>query len=330
MPHRGLVILVLVSACGDNLVGVPLEELELARERARCDRLARCGLFADAAACTGFFRARPDPDLAAAISSGLVRYDGPSAARCLDALAAQSCEPASREARILPPVCTQMLEGTLPGSAPCALDAECVSGRCDVPACPELCCTGTCRSPRPTGEPGDPCELDRDCIVDTACGSDQLCHPLAGEGARCAEDADCDYLLGCIGPTELMPGNCRTLPRIGESCPYERCAELGAVCTVDRICARLALPGEPCASTADCSPAATCDPASSRCVTLPTLGMTCSGSCAGESWCDAGGSRTCTAPRPDDQRCASDLECASLFCAEGPVFDACAARPLCF
>ncbi len=328
--RRSLLVVALLAACGDNIVGTPLDELEAERNRVRCERLVRCGLFADDASCSGFFRRRPDVNLTSAIAAGIVRYDGPSASACHAALAEVRCDTASRDARVLPLACTQMFTGTIGDAGACALDEECSSGSCGVPVCPELCCTGPCRPARSAGAIGEACELDRDCVADTFCSADLVCQPLVGEAGLCDDDAECEYHLGCIGPSDLMPGNCRALPLVGESCPYMRCAEVGAVCSAARVCERVGLPGAPCTTAADCSPVARCDLDTGTCAEVPSLGEACTSTCAGESWCDFMTSQTCIAPRPDGQVCFSDLECATLFCGEGPAFDACAVRPRCF
>ncbi|MBS1121877.1 MAG: Tryptophan synthase alpha chain [Deltaproteobacteria bacterium] len=330
MIRRPLVVLALLYGCGDNLTGTPLDQLDAEADRVRCERLVRCGLFADDGSCDGFFRLRPDLDLTAAIAAGVVRYDGASASQCHDALATISCDTSARDARIQPRACTQMFSGTLDDDAPCSLDEECSSGTCSIPVCPELCCTGTCREVRPIAKVDEPCELDLDCVPDTFCGKDLACHPLVAEGGLCDDDRECDYHLGCIGPSDLMAGNCRALPLVGESCPYLRCAELGAVCDASHVCVAVGLPGAPCTSGDDCSPVARCDADAGVCTEVPRLGEACTFACAGESFCDVMGSQTCVAPRADTEPCFSDFECASLYCAEGPAFDACAERPLCF
>lgn len=326
---RCLSLLVIVCACGDNLTGTPFDELEVEANRARCERFVRCGLFAEEATCTSFFRKRPDVNLHAAIAAGIVRYDGPSAERCHRELAALTCDTSAREARVRSLACEQMFAGTLPAGAACRLGEECRSGACEVPACPEACCTGTCRAARAFAELDAACTLDDDCVDDAYCGDDLVCHPLVTTGGSCESDCECEFHLGCIGATPLMAGNCRELPLVGEPCPYLRCAELGATCQAGR-CIALGLPGAPCASGADCSPFAQCDAAANRCVDTPRLAEPCTARCAGEAWCDFMGLGMCTAPQPNGAPCGSDDQCLSLDCVEGPAFDSCADRPLCF
>ena len=61
-------------------------------QRARCERLTRCGLFADEGSCTDYFWVLSDPGLAAAVAAHEVEYDGAVAELCVEALAAQSCD----------------------------------------------------------------------------------------------------------------------------------------------------------------------------------------------------------------------------------------------
>jgi hypothetical protein len=316
-----------VCACGDNVVGTPFSEFEAASDRARCERFVRCGLFTDNDACNGFFRKRPDIDLAAAVARGIVRYSGPAADECLAALAAQSCDTSSRDARTQPAACAEMFRGSVKTGDACALDEECASGVCALPTCNQACCTGTCHARRASAI-GDACELDVDCTGDAFCGGDKLCHALGAVGIDCERDNECDYGLACIGPSQLMPGNCRAQPRIGEPCLYLRCGELGATCTAG-TCVALGLPGAPCTSAKDCSPFAVCDTSTGACATVPSLGEPCTVGCAGEAWCDASDTHLCSTPKPINSMCSSDDQCASLFCDEGPIFDACAQRAIC-
>lgn len=326
---RSAVVLAALFACGDNRVGIPLEEFEAATLEARCDRFVRCGLFADDAACDGFFRKRPDIDLTAAIAAGVVHYSGPAASLCVQALAEQSCDTSTRNARLVPSVCNAVFVGLGSEGEPCVLDEECSSGTCTIPSCGELCCSGICRAAPLLSGVGGPCELDLDCSHDLFCGRDSRCATLGSDAAICDDDAECAYGFACIGPNQLMPGNCRAQPRIGEACLYMRCAELGATCTAG-TCIAVGLPGTTCSSDDDCSEFALCDASSGTCVELPVLGEACNGSCAGEAWCDLSASNTCLAPQPNTAPCFSNDQCESLFCEEGIAFDACAAHFACF
>ncbi|MCW5803421.1 MAG: hypothetical protein KIT31_13640 [Deltaproteobacteria bacterium] len=319
----------ILAACGDNAVGIPYAEYDDLVASARCERLVRCGLFAERATCDGFFRARPDRGLAASINVGKVLFNGVAAEACQAALAAQSCDAASRDARVLPAPCRKMFLGTLPVDAECQRDEECVSGSCDQEAaCPtNTCCPGVCTSSE-RAPIGDACTSNATCADDAFCGPDNLCRALATIGEECRRDEECDYGLGCIGPTDQMPGRCRETPGFGGTCLYGRCGEIGAACKAF-ACVALGLPGAACISNADCSPFTLCDGATQKCVDVPALGMPCTVACAGEAYCEPS-TMTCTAPLANTTPCRADDQCASLFCEEGPIFDACATRTLCF
>lgn len=324
---RSVLFAALVCACGDNHTGISIDEFNQAKTAAQCARFARCGLFQDKATCQAFFRKRPDRDLEAAVAAGVVRYEGASAERCLEALADATCDGASREARVLPRACEDMFVGSLTAGEPCALDEECISGACDVPLCGELCCVGTCRPAVAFASVGEACERDDDCVPDAFCGDDSTCEVLGLDGDICRADRQCAFGFGCIGATPQMPGNCRALGANDEPCPYLRCAEIGASCK-NGHCTAVGLPGDPCTSAADCSPFVRCDLELGRCAPVPSLGEACLGACAGEAYCDPD-AQICVAPRENTAPCSAANQCESLFCAEGPAFDACADRPLC-
>jgi hypothetical protein len=326
---RAVVLLVAFSACGDNRTGTALEDFDTEAGEAQCARFVRCGLFADDAACVGYFRKRPDINVRAAIDAGIVRYNGPAAERCHAELAELSCDASTRDVRVRSDACEQMFAGTLHANEACSISEECISGACDVPACPDRCCVGTCRPERSFAAVDEACTLDDDCVDDAFCGDDLFCHPLGGEGALCHSDRQCEFGRGCISPTELMPGNCRALPRVGETCPYMRCAELGAACK-SGMCVALGLPGAACVSDADCSQFAECDMTTSTCIATPRLGERCSIQCAGEAWCDFMVTGECLPPKEVSEPCRSDDQCLSLDCVEGPIFDFCAPRSACF
>jgi len=323
--HR-LVAATLLAACGDHGPSIALEDLYAETVRARCDRLVRCGLVTSPETCTAYFRTPDENALHAAIAARKIRYDGADALRCLDALAAQPCDETSREVRAPIEACERMLRGTLAVGAECSFDAECSSGSCDAPPClPDTCCTGKCLATH-TAAAGAPCTIDDDCVARTFCGPQRTCAPLSGRGQPCRVDANCDYGFACIGASDLEDGACRAMPLLGESCPYMRCAELGAVCNSAQLCVPIGLPGAPCMTGLDCSPLLECG-ADGRCADAPHLGEPCAISCAGEAWCSQG---RCVAPLENTTPCTADNQCASLYCEEGVVFDQCADRPVCF
>lgn len=329
MKIRWLALAALVSSGCDDPPSIALEDLQAETIRARCERLVRCGLLATEETCTAFFRTPDEDNLHAAIDAGKIRYDGVKALACQTALAALSCDASSREARVVP-ACDGVFTGRVADGDACSFDAECASGRCDEAQCPfDTCCSGTCLATETRAAAGASCETDAGCAVDAFCGKDKRCHELAKIGGLCARDSECDYGLGCIGATELMDGNCRAMPLLGERCPYLRCAEVGATCdAMTKLCVPVGLPGATCTSATDCSFYARCDLAAGRCAEIPSLGMPCDGFCAGESFCDLATNR-CAPPLENTTPCTSDNQCASQFCDEGVVFDQCIDRPVC-
>jgi hypothetical protein len=323
---RRIVVATLLAACGDNVPAIELADLHAETVRARCDRAVRCGLVTAHETCVAYFRTPDEDDLYAAIEAGVIRYDGASALRCLEALAALPCDETSREVRAPIEACDRMLRGTREVGEACAFDRECASGSCDAPVCPsDSCCTGACLATR-FAAAGAPCTADEECVPGTFCGGQGACTPLAARAEPCRLDAHCEDGLACIGASELQDGACRALPLLGESCPYRRCAELGAICNSAQLCVPVGLPGAPCTTGADCSPLAVCGP-SNLCIDVPHLGAPCGFECAGEAWCRDG---TCVAPVENTAPCTADNQCASLYCQEGVVFEQCADRPICF
>lgn len=318
--------LLAVTACSSS-PSIPFAQYAQRRLEAQCQRLVSCGVFASAAACPAYFRLIPDSSLAAAVHDHKVRYDGVAAAACVDALAKQSCDATSRDARVAPAPCGKVLTGELGGGAPCAFSTECKSGSCMFgSACdPSTCCAGTCAdtSPSPIG---GACHVDSDCVADTYCGLDQLCHALGKDGATCYGDNQCDYGLACI--TATNPGICHALGADAGPCPYGRCASVGDTCNASMTCVAVGLPGAACTMDAQCSPYGRCDTASGQCAAAPDIGQPCTSQCEADAWCDSM-TATCQALLTDTTPCNTDLECASYLCKEGPVFDACAERPVC-
>ena len=322
---RAVAVLVALTACGDNIGGITLEDYGEARRTAECERLTRCGLFSNIEACERFVLPNVDRDIVAAIDEDKIAYDGAAAKQCLAAIAAQSCDATSEDARIAPDACTRAFAGRLDEGDACALDAECASGACATPSCPGECCMGTCLATIADAVVDGECHRDIDC-ADGFCGVDAHCHARIAAREMCTRDEECDFDLACIGATELEPGRCRDVPLVGEACPYMRCAEIGATCA-GGTCRAVGLAPTPCATSAECSPYGECNPAGT-CGELPVLGQPCTVSCSRDAWCDTDAG-SCAALLPDTSPCGAGNQCESLFCEEGPVFDACAEPTIC-
>lgn len=316
----------LAGACGDDAPSGPaVEEFGALKRAADCERQVRCGLFSTADAC---IRATIDPvsrDIVAAVNEGLIKYNGAQADACIAALMVRSCNATSEQVR-LDGACARVFTGAVADGEACAYDAECISGTCNEPSCTrDMCCMGTCQPTYVDAAIDSACGRDADCVSGAFCGTDKLCHALGGVAAECRGDNECAFGLACIGATELQAGRCRDLPAIGEQCPYQRCAEIGATCK-DGTCVAYGAVGSPCTTFADCSPRGECAP-DGTCQELPQLGMPCTGECALGSWCNAG---TCSPPREMMEQCNDDDECADRYCAIGPIFDYCDVLPVCF
>lgn len=325
-------MLLSVGACGDNIAGLTLDEMQGARRAAECERLVRCGLFSVQETCASYFRAAVDVSLEPSVDGGKIRYDPVAAAACNRALAKRSCDLTASDGREVPAICNTVLVGLVPAGGTCAADRECGTNRCDAKLCGrDQCCVGGCESYVAPAAVGTPCIERVGCVDGAFCGRDAQCHALSAATKACDLDTDCEPGLGCIGSTELEAGACRPLPHLGEACPYLRCAEIGARCD-NLTCVEYGLAGDACVSSAECSEFRVCDSATHHCIDKPTLGMSCDESCAGESWCDFNGGvppGICRAPQPIGVPCFASDECASRYCQEGPIFDQCATPVVC-
>jgi hypothetical protein len=323
---RWLVVFGLLAACGDNIAAIPYDQYAAARRQADCDRLVRCGVFANAAACAAYSYPLPDDNLDAAIQAGRVQYNAVAAARCIDAITTMTCDAGTAEARLLPDSCDKIFTGTAASGAACAFDSECESRHCEQDACdPSMCCRGTCVGDGPSTA-GGPCRADPDCVEGTACDLDHVCHALAKAGESCYRDAQCEYGLGCV--TQTNPGVCRPLASTGDACPFGRCAWIGDRCDPNAGCTPYGVAGDACAADSECSPAGFCDTSAGRCADLPDVGMPCMLRCAGEAWCDVT-SHVCMARLEMNAPCSTDNQCVTGYCAEGAVYDFCNVRPVC-
>lgn len=333
MLRSGAVLSVVAMACGGPSLG--FTELGHELQRARCEHLTRCGLFADEPSCNAYFRDIPADSLAGAVAAGVVRYDGEQAQRCVDSIARQGCDASNLDGDVEPIDCLAMFSGTVAGGAACSINEECSSGTCNLPSeCPSTgCCVGTCRPTQAPGKTGDGCGRATDCGEGLVCGRDLSCHIPAGDGSACGSNRECADGFGCVGQVAAMPGTCRALPHLGQACPYRKCAGENLRCDADSgTCVALGLPGDPCPTSIECSPYLECDRVTHTCRTYPTLGMPCLAVCGGDAFCsvDELGHGTCVAPRESSAPCDGYLECASYYCEQGPLFDSCKSQYVCF
>jgi len=321
-------------ACGGSPVGY--SEIDEAMELARCEHLVRCKLVPDEAYCHELLRVLPDPSISAAIAAHKIDYDGERARGCVDATASQGCDLAAGDAHTPPPACSEMFIGRVVDGDACSIDAECASGACVLPlaTCPEnACCVGACRATRASGGAGDACDNPRDCKSGLVCGQDRTCRAPGAVGEPCRIDRECRDGLACLGASS-SPGSCGPLPRAGEPCPYQRCAEENLRCDEGtHRCTAVGLHGDPCSTLADCSIDMECDLSAHVCREFPSIGMPCQGTCVGDSFCaldDTGTTGLCVALLPDNAQCGGDQECVSAYCPDGPIFRSCVPALVCF
>jgi hypothetical protein len=334
MVRLSIVLSIVAIACGGG-PSIALADLQRELQLARCQRLARCGVFRDDGSCMRFSRIVSDPSLAAAIAAGAALYDGERAKQCVDATAAQSCDLTTRDSHIAPKACAETFVGTLAGGMRCSIDAVCTSGTCDLPAvCPPMgCCVGACRPAQPPAKAGAACAKAHDCEGGLVCATDGRCRVAAAVGGECGSDRECGDALGCIGASSMMPGTCRVLPHVGEACPYLRCADENLRCDEALLsCVPVGLTGDPCSTLIECAAGLACDATTHLCVENPTLGMPCNNVCGGEAYCELEGpsAGTCVAPHANREPCDGYNQCASFYCEQGPIYDSCRDPYVCF
>jgi len=317
-----------IAACSGS-TSLAIDGYEDAVRDAVCRNLAKCGGVESVEVCRTVnlgVVVHLAPGEQIAIEMGKVGFHGDQAQACLDALADRSCDVTSRSNRVLPPACG-FVTGTQHAGAACALDDECISLFCGIPSCGEACCPGTCigdAAPVPV-HAGDSCETaacddDSFCDLDTA-----LCIALAPTNATCFSPAECDFGLDC-----LPDGTCGPLPAPGEPC-NGACRDVGTTCSqTTGVCVEVALAGEACTTSADCSPLYTCD-ATKRCSAGLALGAACTAGqfCADDrAFCDPTATpSTCVLPKPDGEACTRSLQCQTVYC--DPTSLTCADEPVC-
>jgi hypothetical protein len=321
-----------LAACGGGTDTITLDNYEAALRDAVCRNLAHCGDIASVDACGAAnfgVLAHVSPGVQAAVDMGKIDFHGDLARSCLDALADSSCDVTSRASRVAPAACN-FVTGTQHDGAACAYGAECISQFCTVPSCGAACCQGTCTGDAlpVLGKVGDSCELV-DCDDDSFCDFDAgLCVALAANNAFCISPDECDYGLDCL-PT----GTCGALPALGAPCDGA-CRDIGTTCSqATGTCVKVALAGEACTTSADCSVLYTCD-ATRHCSPGLALGAACGAGerCADDlAFCDVAVDETigsCALPKSNGGGCTSSTQCQSVYC--DPVLLTCADEPVCF
>lgn len=328
----------LLAACGGESA-ITLAKLPQQLHGAICQHAALCGLV-EVSDCQDeslawMQRAQPttdalqpvitlaiaatEPEVAAELASGAIKFDGGNARSCVDAIVDMDCDATSQSRRVTPTACFGVFTGSVDSGAACQRDQECVSGSCNRSACEDLttcCASSVCQDlpPSPVASGGD-CDF-------TVCGAglycDQTskqCTPLLSAGATCDDSAlECPYGQGCT------QGACATLPALGAACT-DACADENAAC-VSGKCVAVGYQSAAC-SAAPCSPYYPCDTtlATPVCTAVPNSGQSCLDQyCSGGAYCAVGAGPNgglCTAPNPDGTSCQNAFECSGGLCVNG-------------
>jgi hypothetical protein len=203
--------------------------------------------------CLGFYSFMLDEDIGCAIrgtlpvSSACTGYGQCASGVCSrDPATCLQCVPEPARAN---------LGESCAGGIPCASATRCelaADGRalcmmiaaegesCDGKACPhwyQNCKTGKCVV---LGQPGDPCETFRDCVLDAWCDpATHLCAraPVMKPGEECgAYPADatsstwCTFGTRCVFDEATSRATCRPGNKLGEACARDSECDRGLVC----------------------------------------------------------------------------------------------------
>lgn len=362
MVIRAFVVLASMIGCGGgsgpSFDHVKVSEFRASLHAALCVYEARCGMAPDYTSCEratfGHLDAEFDtgPNIEADVAAGTLLYDETQAAACLHAIADETCDRTDHYRRLLSLACFTLLRGTVASGGTCSylpnealthpngIVTECVSQQCNYSCGPGIdpCCTGTCVGDTPPSiDPpaiGQPCgrPTDLPCADGGYCDASMvpaMCRAMVPAGSPCSSELECDDGLWCAG----SPRICKPLPARGEPCPDGECRDEGTYCNSAAICAKVAMPGEPCDGPDACTftfSGAVCD-ATMHCAKLPSLGDACTppaSNCIDASFCDRGSSQ-CVALAADGSACTSDRECESGYCDDNASPAACSTPAAC-
>lgn len=312
-----------LAACGDDDGdGLPLEDLEEELLGQLCERMVRCGVYADDAACRADFGALIG-GLVSQVESGRVDYDAELAARCLEAAAGASCDRTAEENREQLQVCVDALKGTVADGAQCFNDQECISEECEVETCNMACCAGVCGRTIVPAAIGQACP-DLACVNGAYCSTQGTCAALLAAGASCNDDEECAYGLFCNGTT------CVDAPDRGQPCPDGMCGGIGDRCSDEGTCVALGARGAPCSggfAFSECQRPLVCNESTLQCSDPPAVGSACVFQCAEGAFCND--TNVCEATKGNGAACTGDGECTSRYCDDFAASPVCADEPVC-
>src|SRR5689334_11266405 len=123
------VLLLMLVGCAEP-ASIPVEDVDTAFVDADCQWRVRCGVYGSVDECIAA-QFTPSGSYAAAVASGLTRYDGEAAASCVALYDTLSCDLRDPVADFS--VCAGIYRGIRPLDAACKLDIECSSGNCGGP-----------------------------------------------------------------------------------------------------------------------------------------------------------------------------------------------------
>jgi hypothetical protein len=326
---------------------VPIDALGVAMHELMCEIMWECssrdtledrmlfyGRFESLEACR---EARPliplgylarVPEWQAFVEDGSVGYDPRKASECLDALHRGYCnvtEPSE------PPVCREMLTGTVAQGDPCSIDEQCMAGlRCDTTSD----CDGVCEPINPSLCGGVACADDEYCDAD-------VCTAKSGDGEPCADSNECLDGYAC----DASEGSSVCVSHFsrdgGDPCSSTIVCAPGYLCVND-VCATLnfSAEGESCSIMTPpprlCQAGLTCQGIQSdgrgTCQPPLSAGSPCSvfWECDGELYCDEpspGDPKQCVGRKAEGSACIEGAECVSYYCSNAT--DRCAPPPYC-
>ena len=290
-----LAVVVMLGACGDNLVGIEVFEDRL--QAAYCESLVRRGSMPDFATCVASTRvATASLDtLVSDVNAKIVKYDASAATACVDYVASHGWafgpfdneSPCPLGVDCSPPMlpdpgpCSDVFAGTLAIGAPCFVTGECNPGGtidgayCSRETCDPTtdCCMGICTPDTAMDCPYLGCPGGMYCAVSTTAVptckpngevGDEAGGPRGKLGAPCdGSFSSCASGMYCAVSVGSTTGVCQSAAAIGQACDptLPACSSYGPCCVYDGWC-------DP--STATCQPpqpvGAACIPNLTYCV----------------------------------------------------------------